>query len=219
VTRAYEMQTGPLCGDGVRVPLAADEACTAETITRHAAMHLLEVTDSDINALAHILSAAVTRGSHIYVFGNGGSAATASHFACDLTLQRAGTGGLEPRVHCLYDIALTTALANDCGYGEVFDAPLRAVVHECGLLFAISVSGISANVARALEVGHERSAISTGMLGRAGGDAMALSGVCMQVPCGTPGVVESVHLAVAHELMRRVRRLAERGIIGDGVQP
>lgn len=186
---------------GVSAPNAP---CIDGPVTRHTAAHLEEVTENDLDACAAVLRAAVIRGSHIYTFGNGGSATTASHLACDLSHRQPDLGGRWARVGCLYDMAITTAIGNDCGYDQIFAAPLRALLDERDVLVAISVSGMSANVLRALELGRERGAMNIALLGCNGGEALTLSDVVLRVPCGHPGVVESVHLAVVHELAARV---------------
>lgn len=189
---------------------ALNAPCVGGPITRHTAAHLSEVTESDLDACAAVLRAAVIRGSRIYTFGNGGSATTASHLACDLS-HRPDLGGRWAKVGCLYDMAITTAIGNDCGYDQIFAAPLRALLDERDVLVAISVSGMSANVLRALELGRERGAMNIALLGCNGGEALALSRVVLRVQCDHPGVVESVHLAVVHELAVRVREAPRSG--------
>jgi D-sedoheptulose 7-phosphate isomerase len=186
-------------------------ACASGPITRHTAAHLVQVAEGDLDACAAAIRTAVIRGSFIYTFGNGGSATTASHLACDLSHRRPGVGGRQARVHSLYDLAITTALGNDCGYDQIFAAPLRALLDRRDVLAAVSVSGNSANVLRALELGRERGAINIALLGGDGGEALALSDVWLRVPCDDPGVVESVHLAITHELAARVHHVAPAG--------
>jgi D-sedoheptulose 7-phosphate isomerase len=178
--------------------------CAAGPITRHTAAHLVQVAEGDLDACADALHAAVIRGSSIYTFGNGGSATTASHLACDLSHRRPGAGGRRARARSLCDLAITTAIGNDCGYDQIFAAPLQALLDRSDVLLAVSVSGNSANVLRALELGREHGAMNIALLGCDGGEALALSDVWLRVPCDDPGVVESVHLAVTHELAARV---------------
>lgn len=177
-------------------------------ITRHAAVHLLEVDDTDLERCASILRGAVQRGSQIFTFGNGGSASTASHLACDLWHRRPDLDGLRAKAHSLYDPTVSTALANDFGFDEVFVAPLRTLLDEHDVLIGITVSGRSPNVVRALEFGRKRRAVTMALLGGDGGDALALADAVIRVPCTDPGVVESVHLAVVHELAVRLSQLA-----------
>jgi D-sedoheptulose 7-phosphate isomerase len=101
---------------------------------------------------------------------------------------------------------MTTAVGNDHGFDQIFAEPLQALLDERDILVAITVSGRSANVLRALEVGHERGATNIALLGSDGGDALALCDVWVRIPCNDPGVVESVHLAVVHDLTVRAHR-------------
>lgn len=210
MTRSVEIAPPPTNGRhrlGVSAPNAP---CIDGPVTRHTAAHLAEVTDDDLDACAAALRAAVIRGSRIYTFGNGGSATTASHLACDLS-HRPDLGGRWARVGCLYDMAITTAIGNDRGYDQIFAAPLRALLDERDVLVAVSVSGMSANVLRALELGRERGSMNIALLGCNGGEALARSDVVLRVPCDHPGVVESVHLAVVHELAARVHEAPRNG--------
>jgi D-sedoheptulose 7-phosphate isomerase len=186
-------------------------------VTQHTAVHLTEVTDVDLNACADELRAAVIRGSYIYTFGNGGSATTASHLACDMSHRRRPVRGRWARVRCLCDLATTTAIGNDRGYDQIFAAQLRGLLDERDVLVAISVSGMSDNVLRALEIGRDRGATNVALLGGDGGAALPLCDVVLRVPCVDPGVVESVHLAVVHELAVRVHAPGQdHGVNGGG---
>jgi D-sedoheptulose 7-phosphate isomerase len=165
----------------------------------------MDVTEQDLQCCANLLRAAVTRGSRIYSFGNGGSATTASHFACDMWHRRPSLDGRRARTCCLNDdVAIMTAVANDYGYDRIFAQPLSVLLDERDVLVAISVSGASPNVLRALELGRQRGAFSLALLGTDGGPAGALADVMLRIPCDDPGVVESAHLAIAHDLAVRM---------------
>jgi D-sedoheptulose 7-phosphate isomerase len=101
---------------------------------------------------------------------------------------------------------MTTAIANDYGFDQIFAEPLRALLDEGDILIAITVSGMSANVLRALELGRERGAKNIALLGCDGGKALALCDIWLRIPCDDFGIVESVHLAVAHDLAVRAHR-------------
>jgi D-sedoheptulose 7-phosphate isomerase len=205
------MEIGPPQVNGLyrtQVP-ASDARCVAGPVTRHTAAHLSEVTDVDLDACADELRAAVIRGAYIYTFGNGGSASTASHLACDMSHRRQPLHGRWARVRCLGDLATTTAIGNDRGYDQIFAAQLRSWLDERDVLVAISVSGASANVVHGLKVGRERGATNVALLGCDGGAALPLCDAVLRVSCNNPGVVESVHLAVVHELAVRVHATGE----------
>jgi len=186
----------------------ADTGCVSDSVVRHAAAHLMAVSDDNLAACAAALHGVLSLGTRIYTFGNGGSASTASHLACDLSHRRSGTDSPMARVHCLYDTVVTTAVGNDHGFDQIFARPLRTLLDEKDVLVAISVSGSSPNVLRALELGRERGATNIALLGTDGGKALALCDVWLRIPCDDPGVVESVHLAVVHDLAARAHSLS-----------
>jgi D-sedoheptulose 7-phosphate isomerase len=184
-------------------PAQAGTPCGTEAVTHHTAAHLLQLEQAELVACAAELSSAVRRGSYIYTCGNGGSATSASHLACDLSHPRREIAGRRARVRCVYDIAMTTATANDFGYDQIFTAPLEPVLEENDVVVAISFSGMSPNILRALQLSRQRGATTISLLGRDGGKAFPLSDFALAVHCDDPGVVESVHLAVIHELAAR----------------
>ncbi|MDX1383923.1 MAG: SIS domain-containing protein, partial [Thermoanaerobaculia bacterium] len=113
-----------------------------------------------------VLDRARRDGAEVFVLGNGGSAASASHFACDLNKNTTVPGEPGFRVTCLCDnTAILTALANDHGYDQVFAAQIRERARPGDVVVAISTSGASENVLRAAEVGREAGATTMGWSG------------------------------------------------------
>ena len=139
----------------------------------------------------------------VFLFGNGGSAALASHFACDL-----GKGTLSGnhhqkrfRVLALTDnVPLMTAWANDSCYENVFGEQLHNFVQPGDVAFAISGSGNSSNVLRALEIARDAGAINIGLTGFDGGKMKNLCNLCIIVPSDNMQIVEDLHLSVAHAI-------------------
>lgn len=179
-----------------RVRHGAAASCPTMSLCLHTAEHLVGLRPAELRACAAVLRAAVATGTRIFTFGNGGSAATASHLACDLTGRGRGPTGRRARVRTLYDAATTTAIANDHGYDEVFCRLLDGDAEPDDVAVAISVSGRSRNVVRALEAARRGGVVTVGLLGGDGGAARPLCDVAVTVPCIDYGVVESVHLAV-----------------------
>ena len=161
-----------------------------------------------VGAIVELLHDRIRAGSTVFTLGNGGSAATAAHFAVDLS---ANAGSAAPfTVLCLSDnVPRLTALANDRGYEEVFAHPLRASARPGDLVVVFSGSGRSENVLEALRATAERGAKSIGFLGFGGGEAEALVDAVVTVASDDYAVVESVHNALAHLVAGWVgRRLA-----------
>jgi D-sedoheptulose 7-phosphate isomerase len=159
-----------------------------------------------INQIADEMLKAYEAGRTVYLFGNGGSASLASHFACDLGKGTAYcNGGKRFRVLALTDnIPAMTAWANDSSYEDVFSEQLRNFVQPQDIAFAISGSGNSGNVLRALQVAREAAATTIGISGFQGGKMKSLCDICLVVPSDDMQVIEDLHLAMAHSIFRIV---------------
>jgi D-sedoheptulose 7-phosphate isomerase len=158
----------------------------------------------------------------VIIMGNGGSAATASHFACDL-----GKGTLMPglprfRVIALTDnVPLFSALANDFGYDHVFSEQLRSLVQAGDLVIGISGSGNSPNVLNAIEAAHELGAVTVGLVGFDGGRLKGMVDLCIHVPSHCMEQVEDVHLVLEHLLSTSLRHVMDEASTGspDSISP
>ena len=141
-----------------------------------------------------------------YLFGNGGSAALASHFACDLGKGTAYcNGGKRFRVLALTDnVATLTAWANDSNYEDVFSEQLRCFVQPRDVVFAISGSGNSKNVLNALRAARELGAATVGISGFKGGEMKPLCDTCVVVPSDDMQIIEDLHLAITHSIYRAI---------------
>ncbi len=142
----------------------------------------------------------------IYLFGNGGSAALASHFACDLG--KGASNGSSKRFQVLAftdNVPLMTAWANDARYEDIFAEQLINFVHPDDITFAISGSGKSPNVLRALKVAREAGAFTIGLTGFQGGDMKDLCDLCLTVPSDNMQIIEDLHLSVTHAVFTALR--------------
>jgi D-sedoheptulose 7-phosphate isomerase len=132
----------------------------------------------------------------VYVAGNGGSAATATHWANDLGKATKASGRAFMRVMCLSDnVSWLTALANDEGYDRAFSGQLENFACPGDVLFVISASGNSPNLIEAVELARERDVVSVALLGFDGGALKQLVDEYLWLPTepGQYGVVESGH--------------------------
>ena len=188
---------------------------TIETDIRSYLDRLLKTLDGmpvdDIARLSEMLYRAYGDGKQVFILGNGGSASTASHMAADLGKNTIGPNMRRFRIMSLNDnIPLLTALANDVGYENVFAEQLQNLIQPGDVLIAISGSGNSPNVLRAMEYAQSRSAETVGMLGFGGGKAAEFADLVLLVDSSDYGVVEDSHLIVNHILVEHFRqRLAE----------
>lgn len=148
-----------------------------------------------------ILERAREEKRRIFLFGNGGSSSTASHFACDL-----GKSTIRPdkprfRVNALHDnLATFSAYANDHGYDRVFAEPLITHSEPGDIAIGFSGSGNSSNVLRAFEVANARGLRTIGFSGYSGGALKDLVEVSLIVPSEIMGQIEDVHLMLTHAL-------------------
>jgi D-sedoheptulose 7-phosphate isomerase len=169
---------------------------------------------TDLERAAVMLLTCQARGRVVFVIGNGGSAATASHFACDLSKGTRRDGPPTFHVVSLTDnVPLLTAWANDSGYDCVFSEQLTALARPGDLLVAISASGNSPNVVAAVDAARSCGMSVVSLSGRSGGRLAHLVDVLVNVPSDTIEVVEDAHLIVAHSLCVAVRERLASGEI------
>ncbi len=160
-----------------------------------------------VERVVEILLDAYHRRQHVYVFGNGGSASTASHFACDLSKATIIAGRPRLRVTSLTDnVALLTAWANDTLYERVFAEQLANLLNPGDVVIAISASGNSANVLAAVEEARERGAVTVGLVGFTGGRLQEAVDLAVHVPSDSYGVVEDCHLVLEHAITESTRK-------------
>jgi D-sedoheptulose 7-phosphate isomerase len=165
---------------------------------------LLKTIDSAaIERIARRLCVARESEATIYVAGNGGSAAIASHWVNDLGKATKRSGSLPVRVMSLSDnVSWLTALANDEGYDRVFAGQLENFAKKDDVLIVISSSGNSVNLVRAVEVARSRGMTVIGLLGFDGGKLKQLADeyLLVETSKGQYGLVEPMHEMVCHLL-------------------
>lgn len=168
----------------------------------------------EVQALIDLLMDARKDGRGIFVFGNGGSAATASHFAVDL-----GKGTLRDtddqhrfRVNSLTDnLPYVTAWANDFHYDLVFEQQLRNLGAPGDLAIGISASGNSPNVVRALEYARSAGMITAAMTGFSGGKLKDLADHSVHVPVDDYGMAENMHMIIVHIIITQATARVANG--------
>ncbi len=158
-----------------------------------------EIPLDRVEAVTELLFQAYQRNKQVFIMGNGGSAATASHFACDLGKETVVEGRPRFRVLSLNDnVPLMTALSNDFGYNAIFKEQLSNLVNEGDIVIGITGSGNSANVLEAIEYARSRKAITIGLIGFGGGKLKDLVDEAIVISSTNYGHVESVHLIIEH---------------------
>ena len=161
--------------------------------------------DMDRDKVAQVLEAmldAYEKEAQIYVFGNGGSASTASHMANDFN--KGISEYTERRFHvcCLNDnMATVLAVANDIGYRDIFSFQLKNKVKKGDVVIGISGSGNSDNVIDALEYAKQQGAMTIGWVGFDGGKVSQIADITFHVPLNNMQIVEDFHLILNHMMM------------------
>jgi phosphoheptose isomerase len=160
-----------------------------------------------LDRAAAILLEAYTRSAGVFSCGNGGSASIANHMQCDHVKGVRTATDLAPRVVSLdANIELLTAIANDLGYENVFAYQLQSQSGPGDVLIAVSSSGRSPNIVRALRWARDHGLRTIALTGFGGGDSRAVAEVAIHVDCTNYGIVEDLHQTIMHALAQYIRQ-------------
>lgn len=155
-----------------------------------------------VNECLNFLNETRLKKGRIYICGNGGSAATASHYQNDFNKGVSEYIDVPFRFHCLNDnVATLMAIANDIGYEEVFRFQLRGNMEPGDALIAISGSGNSKNVLNAVEYAKAQGCKVVGITGYSGGRLRELCDISLHVPVMSMQVTEDIHMVFDHLMM------------------
>jgi D-sedoheptulose 7-phosphate isomerase len=151
-------------------------------------------------------------GHSLVLLGNGGSAATASHLVADFQKMIYLEGGKPFRaMACTDSMPLVTAWGNDTDYANVFAEQVRTWAGPGDVVLAISGSGNSPNVLRAVEVAREQGATTIGLSGFAGGRLAGMVDISINVPCDNMQRIEDVHMILGHLFFWRMMQAVKEG--------
>ena len=154
----------------------------------------------------NVLQDARETGRQVFVIGNGGSAAAASHMVCDFGKNTREAGKNRMRAICLNDNAPSVlAYANDEGYDVIFSEQLLTLGRPGDILIAISGSGNSANILKAIETARQMDIKVIGLTGFKGGKMKDMTDICLIVPSDSMEIIEVVHLIINHILAGLLR--------------
>ena len=180
------------------------EQCLPEEFARQYLDRLQRLLiDLDTGAIARFVNALLVareRGARMFFIGNGGSAATASHFANDVGIGNRSWAKPFRAVSLVDNVPVLTALANDYGYDQVFTLQLKTQMSPGDVVIAISASGNSPNLVGAMEYANANGALTVALTGFDGGRLRDLAQICIHVPTakGEYGPVEDVHMVLDH---------------------
>ena len=145
-----------------------------------------------------VIGEALANGQALLVFGNGGSAADAQHFAAEFVGRFARERRAVPALALTTDTSALTAIANDYGFERVFARQIEAFGAPGDVAVAISTSGNSANVIEGLRTAAERGMTTVALTGRDGGEAGAIADIHLNVPHEVTARVQEVHAVLLH---------------------
>ena len=182
----------------------------------HARRALESVDTKALTQAGQALADVRYRGGTIFAAGNGGSASTANHFACDLQ-KAARIEGRGTRAVSLSDnAALITAWGNDHSFDSVFAEQLRVLAGPGDAFVLFSVSGSSRNLLEAIGVARDMNLATVALLGKDGGRALSMVDHAVIVSSDDYGWVESAHLVLEHVLTNYVRQAMRERLVTNG---
>lgn len=188
-------------GEVVRVRKHFDTSIATMTAVRQACL-------DDLLVFSEAIAKAMETGKKLLICGNGGSAADSQHLAAEFVVRL--TADFErpalPAIALTVDTSTLTAFGNDYGFERVFARQVEALGQPGDVLLAISTSGGSANVVRAVEAANAQGVITLGLLGGSGGQLKDLVDHALVVPSPTTMHVQESHLALYHLLCALVER-------------
>ena len=174
--------------------------------TKRALDELVKTQTNAIRTVTHILRDAQVNGKFVYIMGNGGSSAAASHLASDLNKTAGACAGARFRAISLTDnVPVLTALANDMAYPLVFEEQLVNFMREGDVVIAFSGSGNSENVCQAMQTATKMKATTIGITGGDGGLLRMVSLFNIIVPSNDMQCIEDIHMLIIHLITSMLR--------------
>jgi D-sedoheptulose 7-phosphate isomerase len=165
-----------------------------------------------LEAVLRLLEEAYCHGRRIFIMGNGGSAATASHFALDLAKNTIMPGAPRLKAISLTDhVPLITAWSNDTAYEHVFAEQLATMIEPGDVVIGISTSGNSLNVINALHLTKQLGGVTIGLLGAQGGKIKDMVDAYVLAPGQNIEQEEDAHMILAHIITRHMRAVVRTG--------
>ncbi len=153
-----------------------------------------------LNEIANLMNRALHRGGKILLCGNGGSAADSQHIAAELVSRFKRERVALPAVALTTDTSILTAIGNDYGFEGVFSRQVEALGREGDVLVAISTSGNSANILKAVQSAKQMGMMTVGFTGEGGGKLKDSVDICFRVPSQSTPHIQEVHITAAHAL-------------------
>ena len=155
---------------------------------------------AQVESIAALIVDIYREGGKVLLAGNGGSAADAQHIAAELVSRFSFDRPALPAMALTTDTSILTAIGNDYGYDSLFSRQLQANARPGDVFIAISTSGNSANILRALEAAAELDLITVGLSGAGGGAMADLCQQCIEIPSTDTPRIQEGHITIGHIL-------------------
>ena len=161
---------------------------------------LLHNLTKDVAASAKICIQGLKIGGKILLFGNGGSAADAQHFAAELVGRFKVTRKGLPAIALTTDTSVLTSISNDFGYSNIFERQVEALATNRDIIIGISTSGNSENVIKGLKMASKLKCKTIGLTGQDGGEMHNICDVTLPVPSHDTPRIQEMHIIIGHTI-------------------
>ena len=160
-----------------------------------------------LNTILGVLIQALGAGKKVILFGNGGSAADSQHIAAELVSRFRRDRKALPAIALTTDTSILTSIGNDYGFENIFSRQIEALGQEGDVAVAISTSGNSPNVIKAIRAARERGLTTIGFTGEDGGSLKEVADICFQVPSRNTARIQEAHITAAHALCELIEQV------------
>jgi len=166
---------------------------------------------AEVEAIAELIIETYRNGGKVLIAGNGGSAADAQHIAAELVSRFTFDRPALPAMALTTDTSILTAIGNDYGYDSLFSRQLEANGRPGDVFIAISTSGNSPNIVRALQAADGIGLVAVGLTGATGGEMADLCRYCVNIPSTDTPRIQEGHITIGHILCAST----EQALFGD----
>ena len=149
-------------------------------------------------AIVDRVAAALAAGNKVLLAGNGGSAADAQHLAGEILGRFNYDRAPVAAIALTTDSSILTAIGNDYGYERLFERQILGLGCAGDVFFAISTSGRSANILRAIDAARQKQIVTVGLTGRTGGEMSSRCDICLHAPSDSTPLIQQIHIAAGH---------------------
>jgi len=165
---------------------------------------LIREKSAEIDRAVEAISGAIRTGHKVLIFGNGGSAAEAQHFAAELVNKFVKERKGLPAIALTTDTAALTSIANDMDYDRVFSRQIEALGTKGDAAIGLSTSGNSPNIVEGIRTARERGLVTVVLTGAGGGKLAGLADVLLDVPSKSTPRIQEAHLLILHILAAEI---------------